>query len=154
MAARRPAGALLDALNEAGMVGTTNHDRAPADLLEVTFETKVGIAGGEELGVDRTVRGVTDRASFAHGLVFEHVRATLRGVAPEATFVGIQQRRAASAVNRSLVWRVTVHAAELPLWHGMVAGKVELTAHVEVAIKADIFLDPSGRQTCTRQLRC
>jgi hypothetical protein len=81
VAARRPAGALLDALDELGMVSATDHNRASADLLEVTFQTKGGVAGGEELGVDRTVRGVTDRASFAHGFVFEHVRAPLRGVA-------------------------------------------------------------------------
>jgi hypothetical protein len=104
MAARRPAGALLDALHEEGMVGATNRNRAPADLLEVTFETKVGVACGEEFGVNGTVRGVTDRASFADGLVFEHVRATLRGVAPKAAFVGVQQRSAATDVNRSLVW--------------------------------------------------
>jgi hypothetical protein len=52
VAARRPAGALLDALNELRMVSAADHNRASACLLEVTFEAKVGVAGGEELGVD------------------------------------------------------------------------------------------------------
>ena len=81
----------MDALNEKRMVGAANHNRAPAYPLKMTFETKVGVAGGEELGVDRTVRSVTDRASFADGLVFEDVRATLGGVTSEAGFIGIKQ---------------------------------------------------------------
>jgi hypothetical protein len=91
MAARRPARALLEALNEKGMVGATNENRASADPLKVTLKTKVGVAGGEELGVDRAVRSVADRASFADGFVLEHVRTTLRSVTPETAFVGIQQ---------------------------------------------------------------
>src|SRR5262245_59074330 len=104
VAARRPTGSLLETLNEEGMIGATNHDRAPAYSLEMTFETKVGVACCEKLGVDRTVWSVTDRASFADRLVFEDVRATLRGMASEAAFVGVQQRRAAADVNRALMW--------------------------------------------------
>jgi hypothetical protein len=112
----------------------------------MTFKTKVGVAGGEELGVDRTVRSVTDRASFADGLVFEDVRATLGGVASEAGFIGIKQRHAAAGMNRPLVGGVTLRATHFPLRHRMVAGEVELATHVEVAIKADVFLEPPGRE--------
>ena len=121
MTAGRPAGALLEPLNEAGMVGAADHDRAPADLLEVTFQTKVRIAGGEELGIDRTVWSVTDRAPFAHSLMLEHVRATLGSVASEAGLIGIEQRRATATVNRAFVRGMAVCAIHFPLRDGMVA---------------------------------
>src|SRR5207247_8576264 len=88
MPGRGPAGALLEALEEERVVRVTDQNHAPADPLEMIFKTKVGVAGSKELGVDRTVRGVTDRTSFADGLVFEHVQAALRRMAPEAAFVG------------------------------------------------------------------
>jgi hypothetical protein len=124
VAASCPAGALLDALNEHGMVGATNYDCAPTNLLEVTIKTQVGVAGGEEPGVDGSVGRVTDRTPFAHGLVFEYVRAALRGVAPKAGFTRIEQRHAAAGVNRALVWEMTVRAAELPSGAGWWPGRL------------------------------
>jgi hypothetical protein len=145
MAARSPAGALLEALREAGMIGATNQNRATTDALEVALKTEVGVAHREQFGINGPVGRVTDCTSFAHRLVFEHVRTTLRGVAPEAAFVGIQYRCAAAHVDRALVRGVTVRAIYFPLRNGMMTGKVELAAHVEVAIQADVFLDPARR---------
>ena len=127
------------------MISATNHNRAPAYLLEVTFQTKIGVAGGEELGIDRAVRGVTDGASFADGFMFKHVRTTLRRVALKTAFIGVEQCRAAS-VNRALVWRMTIRTTHFPLRDGMAVGQVELAAHIEVTLQADILLDPPGGQ--------
>ena len=145
MAARSPASALLETLREAGMIGPANQNRATTDALEVALETEVSVAHREELGIDGPVRCVTDRTSFAHRLVFEHVRATLRGVAPEAAFVRVQYRCAAAHVDRALVRRMAVGAIYFPLRNRMMTGKVDLAAHVEVAIQADVFLDTARR---------
>ena len=49
VAARGPAGALLHANC---VIGTPDDRFAVADLLEMAFQTEVGIANGEELGID------------------------------------------------------------------------------------------------------
>ena len=81
------------------MIGAADQNRTTTHALEVAFETEVGVAHREELGIDRPVGGVTDHTSFAHRLVFEHVRTPLRCMAPEAAFVGVQYRCAAPDVD-------------------------------------------------------
>jgi len=53
------------------MVLSADEKLAPADLLEVAFQTQVGVAFRQQLGIDRAVRGVTGRAALVQGLVLE-----------------------------------------------------------------------------------
>lgn len=84
MTAGGPASALLDAQR---VVRTADEKRAAADLLEMAFQTQVGVAFGEQFGVDRAMRGMTGRAAFMHGLVLEYERPALGGMAAKATFI-------------------------------------------------------------------
>jgi len=128
MAAGRPAGALLDALKEQRVVGTPDHNGAAADALEMTFETKVGIADGEELGVDRTVGGVTDRAAFADGFMFEDVRPTLRLLA--LPFMGLYSLFGPFTI--AITWMTWAYVGSLILVLGAnLMAKQVLTKHVE-----------------------
>jgi hypothetical protein len=112
MAASRPAGALLEALDEERVVRATNQNRVPAHLLEVTFETEIGIAGGEEFGVDRAVGSMANSAPFAESLVFEHMRAApRRGTGSRRRWP--ERRSAATVMDRTLVQRMAVRCSEL-----------------------------------------
>ena len=88
MAARSPTGALLNAQS---VIRTANEQAAGADLLEVAFQTEIGVAHGKEFCVHRAMRGVTNRAPLTHGFVFEHIRTALRLVTSETAFVGREQ---------------------------------------------------------------
>jgi hypothetical protein len=76
-----PASALLQTQR---MVRSTNQQLAAADLLKVASQAKVRIANLKHLGIDRAVSGVASRAPFAQGLVLEHERSALGGMAAEA----------------------------------------------------------------------
>ena len=144
--AGRPAGALLDTQS---VVGAADEKLAPADLLEVAFQTEVGVAHGQQLGIDRAVRSMAGRASLAHGLVLEDERPALGGMAAEAAFVFGEERGAAAGVNGAFVRRMAVGATQFVLGHGMVGGKTELAAHIGVALEANRFRG-AGRRTATR----
>jgi hypothetical protein len=88
VAARSPAGALLD---PRGVVGTSNENYSSLHLLEMALETEVRISNGEQFDINRAVGGVAGRASFADGLVFEHMGTSLGGMTAEAALVGIEQ---------------------------------------------------------------
>ena len=137
VAARRPAGALPHAQC---VVGTPDEKLAVADLLEMAFQTEVGIANGEELGIDRPVDIVTGDASFAQGVVLKGVRPTFVGVAAEATFILRHQRGATANVNGAFVRRMAGGAGQFAFRHRMMARQAELAAHVEMALEADRFL--------------
>src|SRR5579859_7907307 len=127
-----PAGALLEAQ---GVIGTTDEDAVAADLLEVAFEAQIGITHREQLGIDCTVRGVADGATFSGSLVLENVRPALLGMAAETALVFGKQGGAATHERLAFVGRVAIGAGQPPLRHRMVAGQAELAAHVEVALE-------------------
>ena len=103
VAARRPAGALLHAYR---VIGSPDEKLAVADLLEMAFQTEVGIANGEELGIDRPVDIVTGDASFAQGVVFEGIGTALVGMAAEAVVILGKQRGTAANANGAFVRRM------------------------------------------------
>ena len=74
MTARSPTGALL---YPQGVVRTTDQQPATGDLLEVAFETQVGIAHGQQLGVNSPMRAVANGAPFAQGLMLEDIGPAL-----------------------------------------------------------------------------
>lgn len=96
MAARGPTCALL---HTQGVVGTTNEQLAPGDSLEMTFEAEIRIANAQQLGIDRPVRVVTNRATLASCFMLEHVGAALRRMATDATVIRGGQLGAATRVN-------------------------------------------------------
>ena len=133
------------------VIGSPDEKLAVADLLEMAFQTEVGIANGEELGIDRPVDIVTGDASFAQGVVLKGVRPTFVGVAAEAAFILGHQRGAAANVNGAFVRRMAGSAGQFAFRHRMMARQAELAAHVEMALEADRFLR-AGRldlQPCT-----
>ena len=75
MAARRPAGSLLQLL---GVVDATDEHLRAHPTCGVALEAEVGIPDGEHLGIDAPVGVVAGRAPVAHGFVFKHVRTPLR----------------------------------------------------------------------------
>ena len=89
---RRPTGAYLDA---GCVVRTPNKDPAVIDLLEMTLQTQSGIALGQQLGIDGTVRFMTGRTTFADGFMLEDERASLSGVASDTEIIFRQEGGAA-----------------------------------------------------------
>jgi hypothetical protein len=114
-----PAGALLEAQ---GVVRSANEKLAAANLLEVAFQAEVRVANRQQLGVYRTVRRVTDGASFAEGFVFEDIRTALCGMTAKAALVCGSQRGAARPENGAFVRRMAGGATQPPLRHRMMGG--------------------------------
>ena len=127
MTARRPAGAYLHAER---VVGTPDEKLAIGDLLEMALQAQVRIANTEQLRIDGPVDIVASRAAFAQGIVFEGVGTTLGRMATEAAFIRGEQRGATADDNGAFVGRMAGGARKPPLRNGMMAGQVELPAHV------------------------
>ena len=66
------------------MIRSADENPPTLDLLEMTLQTQVGVSCREHLGIDRSVRAVTGGATFAHGFVLEHMRASLCRMTLEA----------------------------------------------------------------------
>src|SRR2546427_10281502 len=106
---------------------------APADedaprrglLLEMALQAKGLVARDKHALVDRTVRRVAGRASFAQGFVLEHKRAELQRVAFAAGFVFRHQRGATALDGVSFVRLVAIAAMDLPFKDRMMMRKVE-----------------------------
>jgi hypothetical protein len=78
---------------------------------------------------------VARRAAFAYGFVLKYKRPALCRVATRAR-VRLGRMRERAAMGRvALVRIMAVAATHLPFQHGMVIGKVELPAFIEVALK-------------------
>ena len=116
---------------------------APADedaprrglLLEMALQAKGLIARDQHALVDRTVRLVAGRASFAQGFVFEHKRAELHRVAFAAGFVFRHQRRATALEGVSFVRLVAIAAMDLPFKERVMMREVELPLLVQVTLE-------------------
>jgi hypothetical protein len=100
VASRRPAGALLQAQ---GVIGPADEDGSTLNLLKVAFEAKVGIAHGQQPGIDAAMGGMTGGASFTQRLMFEYVRAALGRVACKTVITLGEQDGAATGKYASLV---------------------------------------------------
>src|ERR1035438_8561369 len=73
-------------------------------------------------------------AALAQRLLLEHERPALHLVALRAIFLLRKQLRAAAGVGDALVRRMALDASHPAFGHGMVARKIELAAHVRVAL--------------------
>ena len=136
MASATPAGALT----QKGRVILTPDDDASADLLllEMAPEAQRRVALAQELRIDGAVRPVADGASLAHRFVDEYVRAALGGMAGQAGLAFAQQCRAAPFHGRAFVWRVAIAAGDPAFEDRVMAGGMELSALVEMTLKADL----------------
>lgn len=136
VAAGRPTGALLDTQS---VVRFAYENFASADLLEVAFQTQIGVALRQELGIDRAVWRMTDGATLVQSLVLEHEWPALRLMAAKTAFVHGEHRSASANVDRTFVRRMAIGATQFVLRHGMVVGQTKLAAHVGVTLEANRF---------------
>ena len=84
--------------------------------LRVATETEVIVAVQEELGVDRTMRLMANRAAFAQGLVLEDHRARLLAMALRARLV--QARHATGGARaESSAMEACMISAPCGSWH-------------------------------------
>ena len=133
VAARRPAGALLHAHR---VIRPSDQYLASSHPLEMALQAKIGVARRQQLGVDRAMSGVTGRAAFARGFVFENVRPTLGRMAAQTTFI-FREQCITAPMNGALVRRMTVRATQFSFGHGMVGRQIELSLNIEVALVAN-----------------
>ena len=103
MAARRPTGTLRQAIDRTGMDRPADDDVTALHFLEMAFETKICVAHGEHLGVDRAMRAVAAGATFVHRFVLEDIRPALIGVALKTGCILRTQRRASTDVRKSFM---------------------------------------------------
>jgi hypothetical protein len=105
--------------------------------LGVTLEAEIVVAFDEQLGVDRTVRAMTNSAAFAQGFVFKNEWLGLFAVTGGA---GLVQSRHGEAAGRfqdvSPVRVVTLNAIHPAFDHGMMLRQVEFRMGFEMAIEA------------------
>ena len=130
-----PAGA---ALEEGGVVEAADENLAAGRLLlKMALKAEGGIALGEELGVDRTVRMMTGGAAFPQRFVFEHMGTALGGVAFETALVLGEEGRVSTAKAGAVMRVVAIGAGQMTFGHRMTVGQAEGTAHVQVTGEAD-----------------
>jgi hypothetical protein len=85
MAPGRPAGAVAE---KTGVINVADKNGSRRGLcLGMAFEAEIRVALHEHLGVDGTVRAVTNGAAFAHCSVFENKRPRLLAMALGAIFI-------------------------------------------------------------------
>ena len=105
-------------------------------LLKVALEAETLVAGDQHSLVDRAVRLVTRRAAFTQRLVLINERPELHRMALAAGFVFGKQGSPSRLHRRSLVRVVTVRATYLAFEHRMMVRQVELSALVQMTLKA------------------
>ena len=132
-----PTGASSQSTGRA-MIGTANDNPGGGLLLEMAFETQIGVARDQHLVVDGAVRVMTGRAAFAHRFMFEHKWPALRGVALAAGVMLGQQSRPAATDGRTFVGIVTIAAAHFPIQHRVAVGQLKLAFLVQVTLKTDV----------------
>lgn len=104
-------------------------------LLEVTFETEIGVAFSEQARIHGAVNFMAGGASLPHGLMLEDKGTFLSGVALRASVMFHRQSRAAGNDGGSFVGIMTIAAADLSFQHRMVRRKIELASFIEMALK-------------------
>src|SRR5664280_1506013 len=73
-------------------------------------------------------------AAFAQRIVLEYKRPLLVGMALQTVLLLRQQLRAAADMGDALVRRMALDAGHLAFGNGMMAGQIELAAHVQVTL--------------------
>ena len=82
---------------------------------------------------------MTDRAALAEGFMFEHKRTPLRRMTLDTIIAAGQHSCTASLKSCAFVRRVAFGAAQAALGDGMMAGLVELSAHVGMATETGVL---------------
>ena len=144
MAASRPARSLLQKTR----VIDVSDENVPGYflLLEVTFQTKRGVAFIQQTLVHRPMRRMADRATLTECLVLIHKWAALLRVTLEARFVSAQESKTAGfklllnirrrTLDRdSLVQFVTIGAAHLAFRYRMMVWQLERRANFQVTLE-------------------
>lgn len=115
-------------------------------LLEMAFQTKRLVAFRQHPLIDRTMGRMAGHTSFAHSLVLEHKRTSLRGVTLETGFVLAQQGhtaaferlwkvRSAPFDRVSFVRVMTIGATHFPFQHRMVMRQIEFRPYLQMALE-------------------
>lgn len=136
-----PAGA--DA-HVAGVIDVANVNisraaRARPGHLRMAAKAKVGIANGEQLVVDRTVRIMAGRATFAQGRVLEREGARLFLMALRAIFIQARHREAAAVFHDVHAVRVVaLDAIHFSFENGMMLRKMKLGLGFQMAIETSL----------------
>ena len=102
----------------------------------MAFETEIIVRLDQHLGIDRTVRIVTNGATLAHGFVFEDKRPSLIAMTFGAGL--IEPRNAESAGwfhDVSAMWIVTLYTVHLAFDYGMMLRHGKLRVRLEVTLK-------------------
>ena len=107
-------------------------------FLEMAAQTKIGVPGGEQFRIHRSVRAMAYRAAFAGGLMLEHERSTLGSMALEAGFIFGGDHRATASNCRPFVRIMTIVAAYFVFQHRMMRSQLELTVLIEVALETSL----------------
>jgi hypothetical protein len=141
VAACDPAGTVLETsavvFTASQDLGITGGGRA----LKVALEAEICVAGDQHLGVYRAVRVMAGCAPFTHCIVNEYKGTFLRRMALGAGFVLGLESRAALALDGIAFMRVmTVTASDLARHYWMAVGKAELTALVQMALEAGLWI--------------
>jgi hypothetical protein len=123
------------------VVDIADEDRAAGHRLNLrmTPQTKIQIPLGQQLGIDRPMRGVADGAPFTQSWVFEDERPSLRAMALAASVVLTCHRQAAGRFEDVAAMRImALVAAHLFLQQRMVLWQVKFCFGGAVAFKAGI----------------
>ena len=136
MAAGTPTGAARQVVR---VFVTADDDLSGCHLgLHMALEAKDLVPLGEHPLIDGAVGRVAAGAAFAEGFVLEDERTALGRMAFEAGFVRGRHGSPAALHCPSFVGVMAVAAADLALLQGMMMGRVEGAALVEMALVAGL----------------
>jgi len=108
-------------------------------LLGVAAEAKIGIRFGQQFGVDRTMRLMTDRAAFTQGGMFVNKWPGLLAMAVGAHFVLARHGQAAGGLHDVHAVRVVaLDAVHFAFEHRMVLRIMKFGLHFQVALQAGL----------------
>jgi hypothetical protein len=111
--------------------------------LRVTAQAQVWIWLDQHLAIDRTVRLMTGRASFAHGLVFKDKPPRLLAMAGGALLVQPRHGKTTRGLHNVGPMRiVALNAMHLPFEHWMMLRQAELGVDIEVTGEARLRFAP------------
>jgi len=104
--------------------------------LGVALEAQVVVSLDQQLGVDRAVWVMADRAAFAHRFVLEDERLGLFAMTLGAGFIEPRHREAVGGFHEVATVRVmALHAIHFAFDHRMMLRQVELRVRLEMALK-------------------
>ena len=111
--------------------------------LRVTFEAKIVVTLHQHLRVDRTMRLMANRASFAQRFVLEYKWPRLFTMTLGARFVQPRHHQTARGfVNVQPVRIVALHAIHLPFANGMMLWQINFRVRLQMALQTRCRIAP------------